>query len=468
MRRAATTSSIAALVLASSRLAFAQPAPHAAAPVQAQSPPEPVSPPVLRARAEAVYPPEALRDRLPAVVGLELVVDEEGNVAEARVTAPAGHGFDQAALDAVRRFTFEPARRGGVAIRSTVQLGYEFHPPPPPPPPAPAPAPAAPPPAPLQTQEGADQSTLVVAHRPLSAASSFAVQDREFALRPIGSVQDILRVTPGLTTVQHSGGGKANQYFLRGFDADHGTDLALSIDGIPINMPSHAHGQGYADTNFIIPETVRSVQITKGPYFADQGDFATAGAVNLVTRDDFEHSSASLGFGGSPGHGEPGARALLVASPRLSETTRAFFAAEVGRDNGPFDHPEGWNKFKLYNKLTFQLAPTSTLSIGESSYASDWHGSGQIPARAVEQGLIGRFGSIDPDEGGDTARHQVFVATRLRPSDSSQIDALAYVGTYRFDLYSDFTLYARDPVNGDEIEQIDRRTFYGGKASYRV
>src|SRR5436189_2862217 len=170
-----------------------------------------------------------------------------------------------------------------------------------------------PPPPPPDVQTGPDQSTLVLAQRPISAASSFAVRDREFELRPIGSVQDILRVTPGLVLVQHSGGGKANQYFLRGFDADHGTDLALSIDGVPINLVSHAHGQGFADTNFIIPEVVERVEITKGPYFASQGDFATAGAVNMVSRDQFEHSAAGAGFVASPGHGQAGYRGLLVA-----------------------------------------------------------------------------------------------------------------------------------------------------------
>src|SRR5205085_7974336 len=131
---------------------------------------------------------------------------------------------------------------------------------------------------------GADQQSLVLAQRPISAASSFTARERDFRLRPIGSVADILRVTPGLLVVQHAGGGKANQYFLRGFDADHGTDVGLFIDGIPINLVSHAHGQGFADTNFIIPEVVERVEITKGPYFASQGDFATAGAVNLVSR----------------------------------------------------------------------------------------------------------------------------------------------------------------------------------------
>jgi TonB family protein len=457
MAKIASTSS-AAVALLVCRAALAQvasPASEAGASI---------TPPTLQTRVEAAYPPEALRDRLEGTVGLELVVDERGHVADARVSTPAGHGFDEAALAAARRFTFEPARRNGVAIRSAVQLGYEFHLPAPSPPSPPAPPPAPP----GQAQQGPDQSTLVLARHPLSAASSFSVQDREFSLRPVGSVQDILRVTPGLVMVQHSGGGKANQYFLRGFDADHGTDLALDVDGIPINMPSHAHGQGFADTNFIIPETVERVEITKGPYFADQGDFATAGHVNLVTRDDFEHSSVGLGFGGSPGHGAPEYRALLVASPRFSESTRAVFAAEIGQQNGPFDNPEGWNKYKLFNKLTFRLGPTSSITVGESSYASDWHGSGQIPARAVEQGLVSRFGSIDPNEGGDTARHQIFVAYGMRPTESSEIRALVYAGTYRFNLFSNFTLYEVDPDHGDEIEQIDRRTFYGGKASYRV
>jgi outer membrane receptor protein involved in Fe transport len=308
---------------------------------------------------------------------------------------------------------------------------------------------------------------LVRGHRPISAASSFAVQDREFQLRPISGVQDILRVTPGLVMVQHSGGGKANQYFLRGFDADHGTDLALSIDGVPINMPSHAHGQGFADTNFIIPEAVQRVEITKGPYFANQGDFATAGAVNLVTRDAFDHSSVGVAIGGSPGHGAPAYRALLVASPKW-DVAAATFAAEVGRQNGPFDNPENWDKYKLFNKVTFQISPSSTLSIGEMSYGSNWHGSGQIPARAVDQGLVTRFGSVDPDEGGDTTRHQVYAQYRLRPTEESEIRALAYAGTYTFDLFSNFTLYLVDPENGDEIEQQDRRTFYGGKLSYQI
>jgi TonB family protein len=436
--------------------------------VAEEAAPAPAAPamaaPSLKDHPEAAYPAEALRDRVEGNVGLELDLDAGGIVVGVRVVAPAGHGFDEAAVAAARRFTFEPARRRGVAVPSTVDFTYEFHLPPPPPPGAgPAPPPAG------EPVSDPRYTTLVLAQKPISAASSFSVQDRDFQLRPVGSVQDILRVTPGLVMVQHSGGGKANQYFLRGFDADHGTDLALSIDGVPINLVSHAHGQGFADTNFIIPEVVERVEITKGPYFASQGDFATAGAVNMVSRDAFEHSSAAAGFVVSPGHGAAGYRGLAIASPTFTDLPlKATFAAEVGRTNGPFDNPEGWDRYKLFNKLTINFSPTSSLSLTEMSYAGNWHGSGQIPARAVDQGLITRFGSIDPDEGGNTARHQLALLYHLRPSETSELRAMAYLAAYRFNLFSNFTLYLRDPDDGDEIEQIDRRTFYGAKVSYRV
>ena len=457
------------LAAAQSADAAAPPPPPAAPPPLAPAPPAgELEPPSLKTRVEATYPEDAKRLGLEGNVGLELVVGEDGHVLDAKISSAAGHGFDEAAIEAVRGFVFEPARQGGKPIRSAVQFTYEFHLPPAPPPPPVVPPEAKPiEPAADARQIGPDQSTLVLAQRPISAASSFAVRDREFQLRPIGSVQDILRVTPGLVLVQHSGGGKANQYFLRGFDVDHGTDLALSIDGIPINMVSHAHGQGYSDTNFIIPEVVERVEVTKGPYFANQGDFATAGSVNMVSRDDFEHSSIGFGTSGSPGHGAASYRGLLIASPKF-ETMKATFAAEVGRQNGPFDNPENWDKYKLFNKLTVQLNPTSSLTIGQMSYGGAWHGSGQLPARAVERGQISRFGSIDPDEGGYTSRHQGFVQYKLRPSDNSELKALAYVGVYRFNLFSNFTLNYRDPENGDEIEQVDRRSFYGGRVSYRV
>jgi TonB family protein len=482
LRRAARLAALAAAALAlgggSARAQASEPAPPAAqapgsAPSAAQAPgpappaaslpepapppaPAPLDPPTLKEHGTAVYPPEALAKRLEGAVGLEVDLDASGRVVDVRVVSPAGHGFDEAAVEVARHFAFEPARRRGVPVASTARFTYEFH----------LPA-AAPPPRPPQAEPVG--TTVVLGQRPLSAASSFTVPDRDFQLRPIGSANDILRVTPGLVTVQHSGGGKASQYFLRGFDADHGTDLALSIDGVPINLVSHAHGQGFADTNFIIPEVVERVEITKGPYFPSQGDFATAGAVNMVSRDAFEQSSVALGLVDSPGHGAAGYRGLAIASPRFDQVPlKATFAAELGRTNGPFDNPENWDRYKLFNKLSFRPTDASSLSLTEMSYAGNWNGSGQIPARAVAEGLVGRFGSIDPDEGGSTARHQLALAYRLHPTDTSELRVLAYVATYRFDLFSNFTLYLRDPNDGDEIEQVDRRTFYGGKASYRV
>jgi TonB family protein len=426
-----------------------------------------VTPPRLKTASAATYPPEALAQRLEGSVVLLVTIDKTGQVIEVAVASSAGHGFDEAAVEAAKKLVFEPATRGGENITSRISFEYPFHLPEAPstPPVSPPTTPAITTQAPV-TQEPSFSATALVAP-PLSAASSFAARDRDFALRPIGSVQDILRVTPGLVLVQHSGGGKANQYFLRGFDVDHGTDLALSFDGVPINLVSHAHGQGYSDTNFIIPEVVERVEVTKGPYFASQADFATAGAVNLVSRDAFEHSSFGFGLSGTPGHGAPGYRSLLIASPDLADL-KATFAAEIGRNNGPFENPERWDRFKLFNKLTVATTARSSLTVGEMSYGANWHGSGQLPARAVERGVVSRFGALDPSEGGNTARHQAYLKYRLRPTDSSELNALAYVGTYRFNLFSNFTLFLHDAERGDEVEQVDQRTFYGGRIQYRV
>ncbi|MFO0600342.1 MAG: TonB family protein [Myxococcaceae bacterium] len=411
-----------------------------------------VVPPSIRSAVEAEWPPSA--PRVEAHVHLELQIDAQGRVSEVRVLESAGDAFDESALAAVQQYQFNPATEDGVPVRSFVTYTYAFHPP--------AVADGG-----MPVPSTMLLSTTVSASRPLTASSAFSVRDRDFALRPIASVQDILRITPGLVTVQHSGGGKANQYFLRGFDADHGTDVAINIDGVPVNLVSHGHGQGYADTNFLIPEAVERVEITKGPSFAQQGDFATAGAINLITRDRFEHSSFGIGVGGSPGHGQPGLRAVLIGSPKF-DSWRGAFAAELGQDNGPFESPNAFNKYKLFNRLTFDLGSNSTLSVMHLGYGADWKGSGQLPERAVEQGLVSRFGSLDSTEGGNTLRHQLVATWRLRPSEQSELKALAYLGTYRFNLFSNFTGYLADAVNGDQLEQVDRRTFFGAKAQYRI
>ena len=412
-----------------------------------------VVPPRIVTPVEAVYPVEALAQRREAHVHLELELDASGHVVNAQVIESGGEDFDDAALTAVRRYLFTPATQDGVPVRAFVNFTSSFRLPP------------------LDADAGVPalvaNSTTVLGQRPLSASSAFSVRDRDFALRPIATLQDVLRITPGLVMVQHSGGGKATQYFLRGFDADHGTDIALSVDGVPINLVSHAHGQGYADTNFIIPEAIERVELSKGPSFTNQGDFATAGAINLVSRESFEHSQVSFGFGGSPGHGMPSGRALLIANAKVDHV-KASFAAELGQTNGPFLNADNFNRYKLFNRVTVELGSSATLSLVHLGYGGDWKGSGQLPARAVESGLVDRFGALDASEGGSSMRHQVALLYRLRPDEHSELKALAYVGLYRFNLFSNFTGFLVDEVNGDELEQVDRRTFFGAKLSYRV
>lgn len=303
---------------------------------------------------------------------------------------------------------------------------------------------------------------MVVADRPTSAASALTVREQDLRLRPIQRVSDLLRVAPGLITIQHAGGGKATQYLLRGFDADHGTDVALTLDGVPINMVSHAHGQGYADSNFVLPEIIERVEVFKGPYFAELGDFATAGAINLVSKRALDGSFVSL----SGGLFNTLRGVVAAGHPFLDGKLRALVVGEASYSDGPFENPERFKKFNLFSKLTYQLTPSSVISLAVTSYAGDWFASGQIPLRAVESGALSRFGYIDPTEGGSSSRHNVYLAYELH-SGSHDLSALVYYSRYALRLYSNFTLFSLDTQNGDGIEQADDRDLTGFRATYR-
>ncbi|QRK07620.1 TonB-dependent receptor [Archangium violaceum] len=322
-------------------------------------------------------------------------------------------------------------------------------------------APAASEQAVAEPEAPASMQTTVTARRPFTAASSSTVRDQDFLLRPRPRPADILQVVPGLYTVQHAGGGKANQYFLRGFDADHGTDVALFVDGVPVNMVSHGHGQGYADLNWIIPELIERVEVRKGPYFAQDGDFATAGAVNLVTRRNFESSQLTLGGGSFDTW-----RGMFIAAPDV-EGWSPVVAGQVYGTNGPFLNPERLERYSLFTKVTRDLSARSSLSLAITSYGSGWNASGQIPLRAVNAGLMDRFGSVNDAEGGNSQRHSAYATWRTLTRDDGEVNIMAYGVQYRLNLYSDFTFFSRDPVNGDMIEQNDRRTVLGFNASYR-
>lgn len=301
----------------------------------------------------------------------------------------------------------------------------------------------------------------VEADRPLAAASQQVIRGDAYLLQPQGRPAQVLRVIPGFIAVEHSGGaGKADQYFLRGFDADHGTDVAFFADGMPINFRTHAHGQGYTDLNFIIPETIEGLDVSKGSYHAEFGDFATAGAVNFRTREVVKEGvvqSAGGQFGTQ--------RHLLMLSPTV-EKIRTLFAAEGYYTDGPFQFDTRSFRGNLLGKATLNPSTRSELSLTGTFHKSQWNGSGEIPLRAVTDGTIGRFGSIDPSEGGKTIRSTGRLNYHYDTTSGGRFFANAFGQYYRFDLFTNFSYFLNDPVNGDGFQQSDQRVVYGGDLGY--
>ncbi|TDE07238.1 TonB-dependent receptor [Flavobacterium sandaracinum] len=277
---------------------------------------------------------------------------------------------------------------------------------------------------------------------------------------PVNSSQEILRKVPGLFIGQHAGGGKAEQIFLRGFDIDHGTDIAISVDGMPVNMVSHAHGQGYADLHFVIPETVEKIDFGKGTYYANKGDFATAGYVAFQTKDKIEKSSIGVEVGQFNTLRTVGLFNLLGNQ----KTQSAYIATEYILTDGPFDSPQNFNRVNLLGKYSAILKDNSKFSILASRFTSKWDASGQIPQRLVDNGTISRFGAVDDTEGGTTSRTN-FNASLSKPIDENTfLKANAFYSNYQFELYSNFTFFLDDPINGDQIKQKENRDIYGMNA----
>jgi outer membrane receptor protein involved in Fe transport len=321
--------------------------------------------------------------------------------------------------------------------------------------PEPAPAPEEVRPEPEPGREAVLAPLVVEAPPPLSSSSEILIPGKDFELRPQGRPGDILRLIPGFVIGQHHGGGKAEQYFLRGFDADHGTDVGFFFDGLPVNLRSHAHGQGYTDLHFIIPETLLRVDVYKGPYYPEYGDFSTAGSINFVTLDTVDENLVQAG-GGSFGT----QRYLTLLSPTRG-ALKTLLAAEIYYSDGPDGRPQNYRRFNFFGKATASLADDMTLRFTATYLRSDWFASGQIPERAVRENLIGRFGSIDDSEGGNTQRLNLNATFAWKPSDNQLVLAQAYASCYTLDLFSNFTFFLRDPENGDGIEQVDKR-WYGG------
>ena len=302
----------------------------------------------------------------------------------------------------------------------------------------------------------------VEADRPVAASSQQFIPDKEYLLQPQGRPAQVLRLIPGFIAVEHSGGaGKADQYFLRGFDADHGTDVAFFADGMPINLRSHAHGQGYTDLNFIIPETIEGLDVYKGAYLPEYGDFATAGAVNFRTREVVKEGVVQSA--GGQFHTQ---RHLLMFSP-TTDRVRSLIAAEGYYTNGPFQQDNRYFRGNLLGKATLNPGARSELSVTGTFHKSQWNASGEIPLRAVQDGSLDRFGAVDPSEGGRTMRSTGRLNYHYDTTSGGRFFANAYAQYYRFDLFTNFTFFQNDPVNGDGFQQSDRRVMYGGDIGYK-
>jgi hypothetical protein len=289
------------------------------------------------------------------------------------------------------------------------------------------------------------------------SASEGVTGQKELAERPILRPGELLETVPGVIITQHSGSGKANQYFLRGFNLDHGTDFRTTVDDIPVNMPSHGHGQGYSDLNFLIPELVDTVRYKKGPYYADEGDFSAAGAA------EFSYVNTLLKGIASVTPGEYGYGRLLVADSKKYAGGDLLGAIEVGRNDGPWVHPDDYKK--LNGILRWNRGDAGNgLTVTAMGYDGKWNSTDQIPERAVTEGLISRFGAIDPTDGGRSYRYSLAADWR-RGTDTALTRASAYVLRYGLKLFSDFTYFLDDPVNGDQFEQLDNRTVTGFQLS---
>jgi outer membrane receptor protein involved in Fe transport len=291
-----------------------------------------------------------------------------------------------------------------------------------------------------------------------NSATQGTVGAMEIHERPILRSGEVLETIPGVMITQHAGGGKANQYFLRGFNLDHGTDFAISLDGMPFNLPSHAHGEGYADMNTVIPELVERVDFQKGPYYANVGNYGSAGSANVVFSKTLPENFVKV-EGGQYGYG----RAVFGASQKVGSGS-LLYGGEASHDDGPWEQPDNYYKFN--GVLTYSRGGDANgFSITARGYHGKWNSSDQIPGNAVP--LVGFFGDIDPTDGGNSQRYSL-QAEWHRQRANSETTVMVYGFYYDLDLFSDFTYFLTDPVRGDQFEQKDRRWVTGLDAHHTI
>jgi hypothetical protein len=286
------------------------------------------------------------------------------------------------------------------------------------------------------------------------SASEGLVGYADFSTRPLQRVGELVEVVPGMVATQHSGEGKANQYFLRGMNLDHGTDFSAYFEGMPVNLRAHAHGQGYLDLNFLIPEVIRTVSYRKGPYRADRGDFSTAGTTSFRVYDELDPFVELSG-------GSYDYRRGVAAGSMSVGPGHLLGALELTRNDGPWDLAQDVRKTNALGRYSGTWAGLRATAVA-SLYDNEWRSTDQVPERLVDAGVIDDYGFIDPDLGGKTRRYSL-----IGGLEGERFSAGAYVSRYELNLFGNFTYFAEDPINGDEHEQMDRRWISGGHADYR-
>jgi outer membrane receptor protein involved in Fe transport len=322
----------------------------------------------------------------------------------------------------------------------------------------------------------------VTERRPVTSGSTYVIEGDDFSLLGLDTMERVIETIPPLMAAQHAGGGKANQYLVRGFDADHGTDFAFFLDMLPVNMRTHAHGQGFTDLNFVIPETIQRIEVSMGPYSAEFGDFATAGAANLQI-----YEVAPEPFLMADGGQWESVRTVGMWSPQSGPLAGGeapgslLVAGEFNTTDGPFEDGENLLQYKGFVRAGWEFSERTRVEGWLSVYDGDWHGSGQIAERFVRRPGFNRWDSVDPSEGGDSDRESALVRLVHQPAPNRRLEATAWVAHYALDLYSNFTYFLSDfedgldcaPGNpfsncdGDGIVQSDDRIYTGGSLVYR-
>jgi TonB family protein len=411
-----------------------------------------VVPPRAKAQPEAAWPAGKAESH-DVVVPVVLVVGEDGTVRSVEIEASVGPELDRAAVETAKKLEFEPALRDGRPVAARIRSVVRFRGEPHVKEPAPAPAPA----------EREVMHDVRVLGAPPPRSASEVVRGRDVMLAaPHRTASDALAVIPGVFVTQHSGEGKAHQIFLRGFDAVHGQDVELWVGGIPVNEVSNIHGQGYADLHFVMPEILREVQALPGTYDPRQGDFAVAGSIRMKL--GYPEPGATIkGTAGSFG-----AQRLFFAYHPKGASDETFAAGEVYQTDG-FGPSRAARRASVTAQATYDLSSSLALRVLASTYSARYDSAGVVPASDVESGRLDRFATLDPRQGGYSARHQLLLELH-EDGDEGRWAVAPFVVFRTLTLRQNFTGFSparSGALESDNVQQVNESMTAGLTASYR-